>query len=123
VTVVKQWRLMVEPERAVIHCRFAELPPSTGLVRGDWTFDPHDYYARGEITPVLEKSGEVDVPFYPEPISGRVHLRLLDGVTEEVCWSDSCRLVAAEEGGPSFLLPDRPGQFGDLEAVPAEQLQ
>ena len=118
--VVTQWRLIVEPERAVIWCRLADLPPATGLVRGDWTFAPEDHYVLGEATPILEKSGEVDVAFYPDRASAHVHLRVVDGVTGDVIWWDSCTLVAPKDEGDCFLLPDRPGQFGARDAVPAE---
>jgi hypothetical protein len=120
VAMVKQWRLVVEPERAVIWCRFADLPPETGLVRGDWTFAPEDHYVLGEVTPILEKSGEVDVAFYPERASAHVYLRMVDGVSDGIIWWDSCILVAPEDGGPCVLLPDRPGQFGTAESVPAQ---
>jgi hypothetical protein len=120
VAVVKQWRLAVERERAMISCRFADLPPQTGIVRGDWTFSPHDRYFEGEVTPILEKSGEVEVVFHPELKPGLVYLRLVDGVTEEILWWDSCTLAASEGGGGWTLLPSRPGQFGELESVQAD---
>jgi hypothetical protein len=120
VAMVKQWRLAVEAERVVIWCRFADLPPGTGLVRGDWIVVPKNDYSLGEVTPILEKSQEVDVAFYPERASAHVHLRVVDAVTDDIIWWDSCTLVVPPDGGPCVLLPDRPGQFGTAESVAAD---